>query len=44
MHKQTKEITDLMLDIAKKAREEVTTESAAAFTQSVKWPVTCTVG
>ncbi len=43
-HKDTPEITKLILQAAAKARQEVQNEPEPGLTQPVKWPVTCTVG
>ena len=39
-----KDITELMLEVAQKARQETSTEPEPALADPVKWPVTCTVG
>jgi len=44
MHKDTPEITELILKAAEKARKEVATEPEPELTRPVKWPVKCTVG
>ena len=44
MHKQTKEITKLIIKAGKKARKETSTEPEAHLTKSIQWPVKCTVG
>ena len=44
MHKNSPEITKLILESAKKAREETSTSPEAELTKSIKWPIKCTVG
>ncbi len=44
MHSETKEITELILKAAEKARREVATEPEPGLTHPVEWPVECTVG
>jgi len=43
-HRQTQDITDLILQAAAKARKETSAEPEPDLTNSVKWPVQCTVG
>lgn len=44
MHSKTKEITKLILESAKKARNETGNEPDSTVVTSVEWPVHCTVG
>ena len=44
MKKDTKDITDIILSAAKKARQETTDSPEPEHTSPVKWPATCTVG
>ena len=44
MHEETREITDLLLAAARKAREETSATPEPELTRPVVWPVTCTVG
>jgi len=44
MHEETKEITGLILEAAKKARKETSSEPEPGFTQPITWPIQCTVG
>jgi citrate synthase len=44
LHKKTQNITDLILKASKKAREETSGDGGYSATDSVKWPVNCTVG
>ncbi len=44
LHKETKEITDIILKAAKKARKEVSSEPEPSLTRPIEWPVSCTVG
>ncbi len=44
MHEDTKEITNLILKAADKARKETSAEPEPEFTRRLKWPVECTVG
>jgi len=42
--RETQEITDLILQAAKKARAETTDTPEPELTKRVRWPVSCTVG
>jgi len=44
MHDHSKQITELILAAAEKARSETSNEPETTFTQRVKWPVNCSVG
>jgi len=44
MHDDSKEITELILRAAQKAREETDGVAESPYAQAVEWPVTCTVG
>lgn len=44
LHKNTKNITELILKAAEKAREETSGDGGYAAGGSVKWPISCTVG
>ena len=44
MHEDTKEITELILEAADKARKETSAEPEPALTRPVDWPTQCTVG
>ncbi len=44
LHKDTHEITELILKAAAKARKEASSEPEPALTKPVKWPVNCIVG
>lgn len=44
MHENTKEITELILNAARKARKETSAEPEPELTRPIKWPVKCTVG
>jgi citrate synthase len=44
MDKAKKEIKNLILDAAKKARKETSSEPEPSLTKSIEWPVECTVG
>jgi len=44
LHAETKEITDIILRAAEKARRETSDEPEPGLTKSVEWPVQCTVG
>jgi citrate synthase len=45
MHKKTKEITNLIVEAAKRAKKETNQiKTEPAFTTAVKWPTQCTVG
>ena len=44
MHKNTKEITKIVLRAAAKARKETSAEPEPKLTQSVNWPIECVVG
>lgn len=44
MSENTKKITELILDAAKKARKETDTEPEPSLTKPIKWPVECIVG
>jgi citrate synthase len=44
MREETKEITELILEAAKKARKETSSEPEPGFSQPITWPIQCTVG
>ena len=44
MHEKTREITELVLRAAEKAREETSAEPEPEMTRRIRWPVRCTVG
>lgn len=44
INSKTKEITDLILQAAKKAREESSHEPEPELTKPIEWPVNCVVG
>ncbi len=44
MHDQTQEITKLVLEAARKARQETSAEPEPEMTRPIRWPVQCTVG
>ena len=44
MAKSTRDITKLILDVAKVVREEIGTEVESEFTQRRRWPISCTIG
>lgn len=44
MHKNTKEITELILKAAQKARAETNATPEPAFIKSINWPTQCIVG
>ncbi len=44
LHKNTKEITQLILKAASVARKETSSEPEPGLTKPIKWPVECTVG
>ncbi|MCM8813841.1 MAG: citrate synthase/methylcitrate synthase [Candidatus Omnitrophica bacterium] len=44
MHEQTKEITRIILDAAKLARQETDAEPEPELTKRAKWPIECIVG
>ena len=44
MHKNTQEITDLIINAAKKARKETSGKPEPGLTQPIKWPIDCIVG
>ncbi|MBN2712664.1 MAG: citrate/2-methylcitrate synthase, partial [Planctomycetes bacterium] len=44
MHEQTKEITDLILKAAAKAKLETSGEPEPGLTKPIQWPAECTVG
>lgn len=44
MHKNTQEITDLIIKAAKKARKETNGEPEPGLTQPIEWPIDCVVG
>ena len=43
-HKETTDITGIILKAAEKARKETSTEPEPALTPPVDWPVSCTFG
>ncbi len=43
-HTETKEITDLIVTAAEKARQETDGEPEPGLTKPIQWPVECTVG
>jgi len=44
MHEETKEITDIILELAQRARQETSMEPEPELTKSVQWPVQLTIG
>lgn len=44
MHDDLKKLTDLILSAAQKAREETSDSPEPELTQSLEWPIECTVG
>ena len=44
MHKETQDITDLILKAAEKARRETSNEPEPGVTRPLEWPLECTVG
>ncbi len=44
MHEQTQEITNLVLNAARRARQETSAEPEPEMTRRIRWPVHCTVG
>ncbi len=44
MHDQTKDITDVILKAAAKARSETSAEPEPELTRAIDWPVQCSVG
>ncbi|MBI4846779.1 MAG: citrate/2-methylcitrate synthase [Candidatus Omnitrophica bacterium] len=44
MHKNTKEMTELILKAKEKAIKETSHEPEPEFTKPISWPITCTVG
>ena len=44
MHDESRQITELILAAAEKARQETSNEPEVNYTQRVKWPVNCSVG
>jgi citrate synthase len=44
MHDNTQEVTNIILDAAKRAREETSNEPEPEFKREVQWPIQCTVG
>ena len=44
MHKNTQEITDLIIKAAEKARKETSGEPEPGLTKPIEWPIDCVVG
>lgn len=44
MHKNTQEITDLIIKAAEKARQETSGKAEPGLTKPIKWPIDCVVG
>ncbi len=44
MAKGTRDITNLILNVARDVRKEIGTDVASEFTQRRRWPISCTVG
>jgi len=44
LHKETPEVTELILKAAEKARRETDAEPEPELTRSLEWPIACTVG
>jgi len=44
MHEETKEITQMILDAAKQAREETKNAPEVALGSAIEWPIQCSIG